>query len=229
MRIAREGIPFVLGLFALGAILGLVARTVVGTSAWGAAIVATPGAALGLFSLWFFRDPDRAGPSDPELVVAPADGRVVAAHDGQEGPMLAIFLSVFDVHVNRSPIAGRVEAVSHRPGRFLAAFDERAGEENERTEIVIRGRAGDVRVRQIAGLIARRIVCRVRPGDSLSRGERFGLIRFGSRTDLRLPAGAKLTVGVGERVRGGESVVGRMPASPDLQGPPALAAQSEER
>jgi len=166
-------------------------------------------AALGIFSLWFFRDPERAIPDGPGVVVSPADGTVVAVTEEPEGPSVAIFLSVFNVHVNRSPIGGRVTGVSYREGRFLAAFDERAGEMNERSEILIEGDEGAVRVRQIAGVLARRIICKVRPGDRLEAGQRFGLIRFGSRTDLRLPAGSSVLVRVGDKVRGGSSVIGR--------------------
>ena len=184
--------------------------------------LALPLLLLGLFSLWFFRDPERAPPEGPGLVLSPADGRVVAVLDDPSGPGLAIFLSVFDVHVNRSPIAGQVESVEYRPGRFLAAFDPRAGEINERNEIVLSGQEGSVRVRQIAGAIARRIVCRVRAGDRLSAGQRFGMIRFGSRTDLRLPAGSTVLVGRGERVRGGVTVVGRMPVRAARAGGPSV-------
>src|SRR5262249_10345409 len=131
------------------------------------------------------------------------------------GLRIAIFLSVFDVHVNRAPVAGQVGPVAHRPGRFLAAFDSRASAENEQTEVPVRTAAGGVVVvRQIAGLIARRIVCRVREGDALARGERFGMIRFGSRTELQLPPGAESAVRVGDRVRGGSTIVARWSAVP---------------
>jgi phosphatidylserine decarboxylase len=171
-----------------------------------------PGLALAAFSAYFFRDPERHPPAGAGVVVAPADGRVVKVHDGPLGPHVAIFLSVLDVHINRSPIAGRVERVRYREGRFLAAYDERAGDANERNDIVVAGPAGPVEVSQIAGVLARRIVCSVRAGDHLALGQRLGLIRFGSRTDLRLPPRSTVEVVLGQRVRGGETIVGHLPA-----------------
>jgi phosphatidylserine decarboxylase len=209
MKIAREGIPFVAAFLGTGIVLALGAAALSGALVWVLGGAGAVFLGLGVFSLWFFRDPDREIPSAPGLVVSPADGTVVAVTEDPEGPIVAIFLSVFNVHVNRSPIAGRVTSVSYREGRFLAAFDERAGEMNERSEILIEGEAGAVRVRQIAGLLARRIICKVKPGDRLCAGERFGLIRFGSRTDLRLTPGARIAVKVGDKVRGGASVIGR--------------------
>ena len=210
MRFAREGLPFIAG-FLLAGVLVTTLAYALGLKGVGSALAGSPFAALGLFSAWFFRDPDRAAPSGEGVVLAPADGRIVAVRESEAGPSLAIFLNVFDVHVNRAPVAGSVKEVAYRRGGFRAAFDERAGEENERNDLVLSSDAGEVRVRQIAGLIARRIVCRVRPGDRLAAGERFGLIRFGSRTDLRLPPGGEIFVQVGDRVRGGETIVGRMP------------------
>lgn len=210
MRIAREGIPLIAGFLAPGIALVASAAGLHGAVKWVASATGVVLLALGAFSLWFFRDPDRVIPSEPGVFVSPADGTVVAVTDEPEGPSVAIFLSVFNVHVNRSPIAGRVTSVSHREGRFLAAFDERAGEMNERNEILVEGPLGCVRVRQIAGFLARRIICKVKPGDTLGAGERFGLIRFGSRTDLRMPPGAAVAVRVGDKVKGGASVIGRM-------------------
>lgn len=220
MKIAREGIPFVLGFLLLGAGAATVGAWL-RLPAWAAAAMMVPGLSLTAFSLWFFRDPEREIVVGPRNVVSPADGKVVAVRDDPEGPSIAIFLNVFDVHVNRSPIAGRVESVTYTKGRFLAAFDERAGEQNERNDIVITGPLGTVRVRQIAGAIARRIVCKVRPGDSLGLGERFGLIRFGSRTDVRLPRGSILRVRVGDRVSGGSTLIGRLPPSATETAPAA--------
>lgn len=168
---------------------------------------AIPLALLGLFSLFFFRDPERPIPDDEALVLSPADGRVMAVADDPEGVVITIFLSVLDVHVNRVPVAGRVISVTHRPGRFLAAFRPEAAEVNERTDLVLETPPGRVTVSQIAGFIARRIVVRVRPGDRLAAGDRYGLIRFGSCTQLVLPPGATPLVRVGDRVRGGSSVV----------------------
>ena len=173
--------------------------------------------ALAAFMVFFFRDPERAVPTTPRAILAPADGKVMAvgpvADDPFVGPAQAvsIFLSPLDVHVNRSPLAGLVVGVEYRPGAKMAAYRAEASEQNERTSISIQGDGARVVVRQIAGVLARRIVCRVRPGDRLSSGERFGLIKFGSRTDLILPATARLQVKAGDRVRGGETVMGVLP------------------
>ena len=209
MKIAREGIPFVLGFFLIAAAGALLLAVPFRMGPAAALLVVSPLLLLGGFSLWFFRDPERSIPQGPGLVVSPADGKVVAVVPDPEGPAVAIFLNVFDVHVNRAPIAGRVESVTYRRGRFLAAFDERAGDLNEQNELVLDGPAGRVRVRQIAGLIARRIVCRVTEGRTLGPGERVGIIRFGSRVDLDLPKGTAPTVLVGDRVVAGETVVAR--------------------
>jgi phosphatidylserine decarboxylase len=157
------------------------------------------------FTVWFFRDPDRRIPADPGAVLAPADGRVIRADSSH----LSVFMNLFDVHVCRAPVGGIVASVSHRPGRFLAAFRDGASEHNERTEILLEvdGGAGRVWLVLVAGLIARRIVCRVAAGQHVGAGERVGLIRFGSRVDLELPAGASVAVGVGDRVVAGETVV----------------------
>lgn len=169
--------------------------------------------AIALGCLFFFRDPERIAPSLPGAIVAPADGRVMAVQEMEdpfvgEGVRISIFLSPLDVHVNRSPIGGLVTEVEYRPGRFLAAYRASASDANERCTLHLQGEAARVAVTQIAGVLARRIVCRVRPGDKLERGERFGLICFGSRTDLVVPRDAEVRIRPGERVRGGESVIG---------------------
>jgi phosphatidylserine decarboxylase len=185
------------------------------------ALAGWPGAAwpLGLltaFVAYFFRDPNRTLPQDPDAVLAPADGRVVDVRTEEDGGIrISIFLSVFNVHINRSPVLGRVVATEYRAGRFLAAFRPEASAENEQNMIRIlpedpsEGQRGEVGVRQIAGAIARRIVCWTNVGDSLRAGERLGLIKFGSRVDLFLPPGVRPTVSVGDRVRGGSDVVAR--------------------
>ena len=199
-RIAREGWPFV----GVPLVLGL------GAIAVGWSFLAVPLLLLAGFSTWFFRDPERRVPPDPALVVAPADGKVVEVERLPDGRLrLAIFLSIFDVHVNRSPVAGHVVRVEHTPGRFLAAWKAETRDVNERNEVVLETDRGPVRVLQVAGLVARRIVCRAAPGTSLGKGERFGMIRFGSRTELILPPGASPAVRVGDTVRGGASVVAR--------------------
>ena len=179
---------------------------------WAAAAVF---GVAGLACLGFFRDPERTPPAVAGVVVAPADGRVMAVTevvDPWVGPAtrVSIFLSPLDVHVNRAPVGGLVKNVEYVPGRFMAAYRPEASEENERCTVSLEGEAARVAVRQIAGVLARRIVCRVRAGDSLRTGERYGLIRFGSRTDLMVPRGTDVRVRVGDRVRGGESVMGML-------------------
>jgi phosphatidylserine decarboxylase len=169
------------------------------------------------FMAFFFRDPERTVPDVPGAILAPADGRVVDVRAGVDDPFVgpaqsvSIFLSPLDVHVNRAPLAGLVIGVEYRPGAKMAAYRPEASERNERTTITIQGEAARVVVRHIAGVLARRVVCRVRPGDKLASGERFGLIKFGSRTDLIVPASARLSVKRGDRVRGGSTVVGVLP------------------
>jgi phosphatidylserine decarboxylase len=168
---------------------------------------------VALACLGFFRDPERTSPSGAGLVLAPADGRVMRVdevHDPWVGEAVrtSIFLSPLDVHVNRSPVAGLVESVEQARGRFMAAYKDEASELNERCTVALQGEGARVSVKQIAGVLARRIVCRVERGDKLAAGERFGLIRFGSRTDLLVPRSAEMRVKVGDRVRGGETVMG---------------------
>lgn len=170
---------------------------------------------VALFMAYFFRDPHRAAPEDETLVVAPADGRVTRVapldpSDPQSPTVVSIFLSVFDVHVNRAPIAGEVTDVTYTKGRFMIATRNEASLVNEQNSLTIRGPRVTVVCKQIAGVLARRIVCWSKPGDRLALGERFGLIKFSSRTDLILPAEIEVTTQVGERVRGGLSIVGRL-------------------
>jgi phosphatidylserine decarboxylase len=168
-------------------------------------------AAFGFFVVFFFRDPERVIPGDESSIVSPADGKIVdilAAADGTT--RISIFLSIFDVHVNRAPIAGRVESVNYLPGRFKAAFDSSASIENEQNVLVIDGGSYRIKFSQIAGILARRIVCWKKPGDSVSKGERIGLIKFGSRVDTFLPQDVRVAVKLGDKVRGGSSVIGRL-------------------
>ena len=195
MTLDRAGWPFVSGLGALTLVLVVLAP-------W----LAVVGVVLLLFTLNFFRDPDRQPPGDPGAVVSPADGKIIRA----DGTRLSIFMNVFDVHVCRSPVSGRVTSVVHEPGRFLAAMKDEASEHNERTAIVVRTPEGDaVRFVLVAGLIARRIVCRIEEGRILRAGERVGIIRFGSRVDLDVPEGATVAVAVGDRVVAGQTVLAR--------------------
>jgi phosphatidylserine decarboxylase len=201
--VAAEGWPFILPPAAAACIM----------AAMGWVGAAAGFAVLALAFLAFFRDPDRTAPDLPGAVLAPADGRVMViteALDPWVGPAVrvSIFLSPLDVHVNRAPVGGLVKNVEYVAGRFLAAYRPEASEQNERCAVSLDGDRARVTVTQISGVLARRIVCRVRPGDTLRAGQRYGLIRFGSRTDLVLPRGSELRVRVGERVRGGESVMG---------------------
>lgn len=216
MRLAPEGWPFIAIAWTLAAAAALVAAR------WGGAWWALTGV-MALFAVWvvaFFRDPIRPGPRGERYVLAAAEGKVVHVTEVDE-PMyvreravrISIFLSVFDVHVNRYPVDGTVELVHYNQGKFLHAADEKASLHNEQSSIGIRGPRGRVLVRQIAGLIARRIVTDARPGDRVTQGERLGLIRFGSRTDVFLPLSARPSVKVkpGDRVRVGGSVLAEYP------------------
>ncbi len=172
---------------------------------------------LTAFTLYFFRDPEREIPQGESLIVSPADGKVVGIDSVEHVPFIdgpakriSIFLSVFDVHINRAPIRGKVEYRHYAPGEFLAAYEPKASVKNEMNTIGIEDSDGyRVVVRQIAGLIARRILCWKNPGDRIDRGDRFGLIRFGSRTDVFLPLDARIDVKLGQRVQGGSTVIAR--------------------
>jgi len=180
------------------------------------------GVVLTLWCVYFFRDPARVTPVRDGLVVAPADGKIssvaLAVPPAELGlgsesvPRVSIFMSVFDVHVNRSPVSGEVERIVYRPGKFLSADLDKASEDNERNALVIRTPSGRYGVVQIAGLVARRIVCFVKEGQLVSTGERFGLIRFGSRVDVYLPAGTRPLVAVGQYALGGETVIADLAA-----------------
>jgi phosphatidylserine decarboxylase len=168
---------------------------------------------LALFVLYFFRDPERTAPSDPDAVVSPADGRVVAvvdeSLDGRPGRRVSVFLSVMDVHVNRAPLSGTITRVDYRPGRFHGALFEKASAENEQNVIRMSTARGEMVFRQIAGFIARRVLCWKTPGEAVHIGDRIGMIRFGSRVDVWLPAAAEIIARPGDRVLGGESILAR--------------------
>ena len=204
--IVKEGFPFVgtaAGVTLLAGLLGWV-------------VVAAVAAGLTLFTAWFFRNPPRVIPQGPGLVVAPGDGTVIAIEEEFEPRFLkdqsvrfTIFLNVFDVHVNRIPCEGVVEHIQYQPGVFLVASKPEATLNNEQNALFLRTTQGaKVLCVQVAGLIARRIVCWLSPGDHVARGERFGLIRFGSRMDTFVPLGTELKVAVGDRVKGGETILG---------------------
>ena len=168
---------------------------------------------LGLFVLYFFRDPDRVAPAAPDAVVSPADGRVVEVLEeplhGAAGRRISIFLSVWDVHVNRAPVAGTIRCVDYQPGKFYAALRARASLENEQNIIRVSTPRGDMVFKQIAGAIARRVLCWKAAGEAVQLGERVGMIRFGSRVDVWLPLAAEIVVKRGDRVTGGDTLLAR--------------------
>ena len=171
--------------------------------------------AFGLFCFSFFRDPNRVIPEDPTAIVAPADGRVVVITNeenaGRAGMRISIFLAIWNVHVNRSPAAGVITKVDYRPGKFLAAWDAKASTQNEQNIFTLATPLGNLEFKQIAGLIARRVVSWKKPQDVVAKGERIGLVRFGSRVDLWIPHGSELLVKVGDTVHGGSSTLARWP------------------
>ena len=203
LPVAPEGWPFIVIPAAAAAGLALVGRRA----------LAVPFAAAALASLGFFRDPEREVPVVPGGVLAPADGRVIAVDELDDpfvGPAVrvAIFLSPLDVHVNRAPMAALVVGVGYSRGRFVPAYRPDANAVNEHCVLHLQGESARLTVVQIAGVVARRIVCRVAPGDKLAAGERFGMIRFGSRTDCCMPRGTEVRVRVGDQVTGGVTVLG---------------------
>jgi len=211
LKLDPAGAPFIVGALALAVISGAAV-------AW---MLAVPFVALGCVFAFFFRDPDRVSPTDAELVLSPADGRVIVAGaalaDAMPPPIdaggksawqqISIFLSPMDVHVNRIPATGRVTRVSYTPGKFLPAYRTDAGGVNERSEIWIDHAGRTIVARQIVGILARRVVCRVQTGAEVRAGDRFGVMKFGSRMDVFLPDSARIRVKVGDVVRAGETVI----------------------
>ncbi|MBB3085982.1 phosphatidylserine decarboxylase [Geodermatophilus sabuli] len=224
MRIDPAGWPFITGPLAPAALLTATGRA---TGRRGLRIAAWPFAALAAYMALFFRDPDRrcdVHPSDADDVVSPADGVVMVAGEPQEGvapegewQQVSVFLSVVDVHVNRSPYRGEVVESSYRKGSFLAAYRKESAHRNERSELWLRDTDSPtprtVVFRQIVGVLARRIVTRTGVGQRLETGERMGLMKFGSRMDVFVPRECTITVRTGQRVRGGETVIARWPAA----------------
>lgn len=206
MRIDRAGVPFIAGALVPAAALALAKRP-----GW-----ALPFGGLAAFFAFFFRDPDRRTPSDPNAVVAGADGRVIVAGEPEiDAPpgcwkQVAIFLSPLDVHINRAPVAGRTVRVDYRPGRYVPAYKPGAGAENERNEIWFDRNGETVVCRQITGVLVRRVVCRLAPGDEVRAGDRLGLMKFGSRFDVFLPERAELLVKVGDHVRAAETIIAKL-------------------
>ena len=175
---------------------------------------------LALFVFSFFRDPERVIPAEPGAIVSPADGRVVVVTEeenaGRTGQRVSIFLAIWNVHVNRAPASGTITKMDYRPGKFLAAMKERASFENEQNVFTLSTEVGEMVFKQVAGLIARRVVSWKKQGEQVARGERIGLVRFGSRVDVWLPKGAEILVKVGENVKGGSSTIARWPSKPEL-------------
>jgi phosphatidylserine decarboxylase len=202
----RDGYFYALGMVVVAALLWLLTQSVPETS--------LP-VLLALFFLWFFRDPERKIPTGPGEIVSPADGVVTQAEwiETSAGSRLriSVFLSVFDVHVNRAPVSGTVKAVEYREGRFLNAMNSLSAVVNEQTLVVLDAGTCEISYKQIAGLLARRIVCTVKVGDRIQRGQRVGMIKFGSRVDVLLPADAVPKVDSGSRVRGGSTILAVLP------------------
>ena len=200
----RDGIPFVAVPVALAIIPML----------FGYWVVAIGFITVAAFMAFFFRDPRREIPRESGIVVAPADGRVTLVRCGSpevnSDSLISIFLSPLDVHVNRAPIAGTITGIDYQPGKFLMATDERARDVNEQNTLTIEGGEITIKCTQIAGILARRIVCWKREGERVECGERFGMIKFGSRTDILLPCDVEILVSKGMRVRGGATIIGRI-------------------
>lgn len=186
---------------------------------------------LAAFFLWFFRDPDRVIPSEPGAVVSPADGKVTSVAtvkmDGETFTTISIFLDVFSVHVNRSPVSGIIRGARYQAGKYLNAMNPACAECNERNTVTIEGEGHRVIFKQIAGLLARRIVFTKQVGDSVRRGERVGLIKFGSRTDVLLEPSAEVAVKVGDNVKGGSSIVAFLKQEKELAG--SAAGREKQR
>ena len=214
--IHREGYPFIGIFFVVSLVLGLIWEPLF----W-------VGLLLTAWCAYFFRDPQRVIPAEPDLVVSPADGRVSAIVIGSPpaelglGPeqrrRISVFMNVFDCHVNRTPMAGRIARIAYRPGKFINAELDKASEDNERNGLVIDTVHGPVGVVQIAGLVARRILCFVNEGDTLAVGERIGMIRFGSRLDVWLPPSARVLVAEGQTAIAGETVLARFGGSEEMR------------
>ena len=220
MKFAPEGFSFILGSLVFTAIASVF--TFLTYKAGGPAFHISSGAVF-FFSLvssfmgFFFRDPERTTPEGKGLFVAPADGKIILIKEVNEKKYLksdakeiSIFMSPFNVHVNRAPCDGKVSAVKHSPGIYMAAYKDDASLKNENIAMLLEGKEGKVLVRQVAGFIARRAVCRVKPGDMLKRGERYGMIKFSSRLDVYLPKDVKIAVKLGDKVKAGETLIARV-------------------
>jgi phosphatidylserine decarboxylase len=187
--------------------------------AYSSEVIIVPFAAvfflLSLFFVFFFRDPERKAPDGENLILSSADGKVILIKPfenlkfvGEKGTLVSVFMSVFDVHVNRAPISGKVKYFKHKPGKFHPAYKDKASSENEQAELGLENAHGRIILKQIAGIIARRIVCKVKPGDLVKAGQRFGMVKFGSRVDLFLPENVEIKVKPNRRVKAGETIIG---------------------
>ena len=220
IKVAPEGHPFIVGCLLVTAIASIIffwyGKT--GNHSFVSFLLLTVAVVsffLTGFMVFFFRDPDRAVPEGKGVIVAPADGKVIVVRNAYEDTLLkadtkqiSIFMSPLDVHVNRAPCDGEVKAVHYNPGKYMAAYKEEASLQNEHISMVLKTKWGNVLVRQVAGFVARRAVCRVSPGDSLKCGQRYGLIKFSSRLDIFLPKDCTIKVKHGDKVKAGETVIG---------------------
>ena len=220
MKFAPEGFPFILGSLvftAIASVFTFLTYKSGGTAFHISSVAVCFFSIVSSFMGYFFRDPERTIPEGKGLFVAPADGKIILIKDVNEKKYLkcdakeiSIFMSPFNVHVNRTPCDGKVSAVKHSPGRYMAAYKDEASLKNENIAMLLEGKEGKILVRQVAGFIARRAVCRVKPGDMLKRGERYGMIKFSSRLDVYLPKHTEIAVKLGDVVKAGETVLARI-------------------
>lgn len=203
----KEGFPFVVAFLLAALILAAVGFVFPGYLIWIGVVALV---LIALFMAYFFRDPHRVISDEKDIIVSPADGRVTRVEENEEGKFISIFLSPVDVHINRSPIAGKITKITYINGKKMPATSDQASLINERNALTIEGEKITVVCTQIAGIVARRIVCWKKVGESLALGERFGLIKFSSRTDLQMPANVELLVKVDDKVKGGETIIGRV-------------------
>ncbi len=208
----REGFKFLIPALAIVLILFVVGVYISNAIVLVFAVVLL---LISFFFVFFFRDPERIIPNGENLILSSADGRVILIKPfenlefmGKEGTLVSVFMSVFNVHINRVPVSGRVRYVKYNPGKFFPAFKDKASSENEQTELGLENEHGRIILKQIAGIIARRIVCKVRAGDKVQAGQRLGMIRFGSRVDLFLPENVEVKVELSQKVRAGETIIG---------------------
>jgi phosphatidylserine decarboxylase len=207
LKFAPEGYPFI----------SLTAAATIAVFIFGGAWAAALPVVLTLFVAFFFRDPERRVPDGDNIFVSPADGRILQVQTVTEEKFLkstaieiSIFMSPLNVHVNRAPCAGVVESVAYTPGAFISAFKPEASIRNENIAMLLKGSSGSILVRQVAGAVARRVVCRARQGDNLKKGERYGIIKFSSRLDVYLPENTEIKVKTGDSVKAGETIIGQL-------------------